>query len=424
MAYEFKIAGKSIFSFGRSAENPSIPLTSNKLIEIFGGQPTESGVSVTEEKAMTLGSVYCAVRVITESLASLPLQIFQKTSTGREQLTTHPLYYKLHDQPNNFQTAFTFRETMGARQCLKGNAYAYIRRDKIGNIIELIPFGLDTDIQPKYDSNRSTIFYIINGKDIIEQANILHMPALSTDGIEGKSPVALARESFGLGLVQEKFASRFFGKGANPDVILEHPAKLSTQAVSNIRTSWMSDASGINNSFLPRVLEEGMKLTKLSIAPEEAQFLESRKFSKTEIATWFRLPPHMINDLSNATFSNIEQQDIGFVKYSLMPWLKRWEQEHNRKLLTEQEKKEGVFIEFNLDGFLRGDTITRANFYSQMIAARVLSPNEVRRKENMNDYPGGDTYENPNTTSPLAPKESSNTEDKPTDKPKRTRKAK
>ena len=404
MAYELKIAGKSIFTFGRSVENANIPLTSNKLIEIFGGESTESGISVTESNAMTLSSVYCAVRVITESIATLPLQIFQKTDSGRIQLTDHPLYYKLHDQPNNFQTAFTFRETVATRQCLGGNGYAYISRDKLGNVIELIPFGLDTEITPKYDSKRSTIYYIINGKDIIEQVNMLHMPALSMDGIEGKSPVSLAKESFGLGLVQEKFASRFFGKGANPDVILEHPAKLGAQAIDNIKKSWSKDG-GVSNSFLPKVLEEGMKFTKLSIAPEEAQFLESRKFSKTEIATWFRLPPHMINDLSQATFSNIEQQDIGFVKYSLAPWLKRWEQEHNRKLLTEQEKKEGVFIEFNLDGLLRGDTITRANYYSQMIAARVLSPNEVRRKENMNDYDGGDVYENPNTSSPLATKE-------------------
>jgi HK97 family phage portal protein len=416
MAYEFKIGGKSIFSFGRSVENANIPLTGTKILEIFGGTPTESGVSVNESTAMTLSSVYCAVRVITESIAQLPLQIFQKTENGRELLSEHPLYYKLHDQPNNFQTAFTFRETVATRQCLAGNGYAYISRDSLGNVLELIPFPVDMDIVPKYDSKRSTIFYVVNGRDIIEQANILHMPALSMDGIEGKSPVTLAKESFGLGIVQERFASRFFGKGANPDVILEHPAKLGAQAIDNIKKSWTKD-SGASNSFLPKVLEEGMKFTKLSIAPEEAQFLESRKFSKTEIATWFRLPPHMINDLSQSTFSNIEQQDIGFVKYSLAPWLKRWEQEHNRKLLTEQEKKDGVFIEFNLDGLLRGDTATRGEFYTKMIAARVFSPNEVRRMENRSDYEGGDKYENPNTTSPNAPKEAA-----PTKKTRNTKK--
>lgn len=418
--YELKVAGKTLFSFGRSVENANIPLTSNKLIEIFSGNSTDSGVNITEENSLNFSAVYCATRVISESIASLPLQIFQTTDKGRIQLKDHPLYYKLHDQPNNFQTAFTFRETMATRQCLGGNAYAYIKRDKIGNIVELIPFGVDTEIKPYYDPKRSTIYYIIDGKDVIEQVNILHIPALSTDGIEGKSPVAIAKESIGLGMAMQKFGSKFFGKGANPDFILEHPSKLGTQAIENIQKTWSKDAGGLGNAFKPRVLEEGMKATKLTIAPDEAQFLESRKFQITEIARWFRLPPHMIGDLSNATFSNIEQQDIGFVKYSLAPWLKRWEQEHNRKLLTEQEKKEGVFIEFNLDGLLRGDTATRGEYYTKMIAARVLSPNEVRRKENMNDYAGGDTYENPNTTSSADSKANA----EPTPPKKKTRKTK
>lgn len=400
--YEFKIAGKSIFSFGRSVENAKIPLTSSKLLEIFGGQITDAGISVSETTSLNFSAVYCATRVISESIAFLPLHIYQKTDKGRTQLTDHPLYYKLHDQPNNFQTAFTFRETMATRQCLSGNAYAYISRDGLGNILEIIPFGIETTVNPQYDSKRSKIFYIINGKDILEQTNILHIPALSCDGIEGKSPIKTARESIALGLSMEKFGARFFGKGANPDFILEHPAKLSAQAIANIKSGWTKEAGGILNSHLPRVLEEGMKVTKMSIAPEESQFLQSRQFQITEIARWFRLPPHMIGDLSGSTFSNIENQDIGFVKYSLSPWLKRWEQEHNRKLLTEQEKKDGVFIEFNIDGMLRGDTATRGEYYTKMIAARVLSPNEVRRKENMNDYIGGDVYENPNTTSPLA----------------------
>src|SRR3972149_10694455 len=199
-----------------------------------------------------------------------------------------------------------------------------------------------------FHATAQKIFYAINGTDIIEQSNMLHIPALSTDGIEGKSPVAIARESIGLGMSMQKVRARIFGKGANPDFILEHPGKLSEQAISNIKNSWATEAAGISNTHKPRVIEEGMKVTKLSIAPEEAQFLESRKFQITEIARWFRLPPHMIGDLSNSTFSNIEQQDIGFVKYSLSPWLKRWEQELNRKLLTELEKK-NTFIEFNLD---------------------------------------------------------------------------
>ena len=422
--YKFNIAGRTLFSFGkeeRSVDNANIPLTGNRLVEIIsGGVESESGISITQDTSLNFSAVYCATRVIAESIAYLPLQIFKKTDKGRVQLTDHPLYYKLHDEPNNFQTAFTLKETMATRQCLNGNAYAYIERDGAANVTQIIPFSLDTEVEPIYDVKRSKIYYKINGKKVIEQTNIIHIPALSTDGIVGKSPIAIARESIGLGMAMQRFGSRFFGKGANPDFILEHPGQLSPQAIQNIKDSWAKDASGLSNSHKPRVLEEGMKLTRLSIAPDEAQFLESRKFQITEIARWFRLPPHMIGDLSNATFSNIEQQDIGFVKYSLAPWLKRWEQELCRKLLTEQEKKEGVFIEFNLDALLRGDTATRGEYYTKMIAARVLSPNEVRSKENMNHYEGGDTYENPNTSSP-------NTKAEPAteiEKPKKSRKKK
>ena len=398
--FEIKIGSKSIISFGRSVENPNIPLTSAKILEIIGGQETDAGVSISEANSINFSAVYCATRVISESIASLPLQIFRKTDKGREVIADHSLYFKLHDEPNNFQTSFTFREIMATRQCLSGNAYAFLKRDSKGIILEMIPFGLESSVIPKYDPVRSKIFYVVteNGKQkIVEQINMLHILALSLDGIEGKSPIAIARESIGLGMSMQKFGARFFGKGANPDFILEHPTTLSPQAVENIKSSWAATSGGISNSHKPRVIEEGMKVTKLSIAPEEAQFLQSRMFQITEIARWFRLPPHMLGDLERATFSNVEQQDINFVKYSLAPWLKRWEQELNRKLLTQEEKK-NTFIEFNLDGLLRGDTQARGEFYTKMIASRVMSPNEVRRKENMNDYNGGDKFENPNTS--------------------------
>jgi len=316
-------------TFFRSVENSNLSLTGKRILEVLNFGSNESGVTVNEQTALTYSAVYCSTRVIAESIAQLPLQLFKRTETGREVQVDHPLYKLVHSSPNNFQTSFTFRELLATRQCLAGNGYAFIKRNRQGKILELIPFPVNTQIDAIYDEKRRKVRYVINGdaKQVVDQVNMLHILALSTDGITGVSPVALAKQSYGLGMVQEKFASRFFGRGANPDYILEHPAALSDQARTNIKKSWATDAAGINNSFTPRVLEEGMKVTKMSIPPEEAQFLESRKFSKTEVATWYRIPPHMINDLERATFSNVEQQDINFVKYSIMPHLKRWEQE-------------------------------------------------------------------------------------------------
>lgn len=391
--FQIKIAGKEVLSFGRNAETT---LTGAKILELFGGATTASGVSVNEEKAIGLSAVYSAVRVISESLAVLPLQVFKRTSKGRDLMYDHPLYRILHDEPNTYQTAFTWRETGAAHQCLWGNAYSYIQRDALGRIFGLIPIE-PSWMEPKLDTKRNKIFYVLNGKDVIEQSNIIHTPALSFDGIKGKSPVQLARESYGLAFAQETYGAKFFGNGANLNGVITHPGKISEKALKNLQASWNKKYGGIDNAQKTAILEEGMKLEKMSVPPEEAQFLESRKFQINEVARWFRIPPHLLADLDRATFNSVEQLDIGFIKYSLSPWLKRWEQELNRKLLTEDEKKDH-YIEFNVEGFLRGDVKTRTEYYSKMIASRVLNPNEVRRMENRNDYEGGDEYANPNTT--------------------------
>ena len=396
--YTLKIAGKEVLSFGRNVENPQYPLTAKALSDLFTGGPTAAGISVSENNAMNLSAVYSAVRVISESIAVLPLQLFAKTDRGREMLPKHPLYKLVHDEPNSYQSSFTFRETKAAQQCLWGNAYSRIHRDKLLRPAELENYQ-PQDVTPHFDPKRRKIFYVINGRDIVEQANMLHIPALSTDGIAGKSPIQTARESIALGMAMEKFGARFFGSGANMDGVLEHPGKLSTTAFQKLKDDWTKNRSGLSNSHTTSILEEGMKYTRIGIPPEEAQFLTSRKFQVTEIARWFRLPPHLLADLERSNISNIEPLDIGFVKYSLMPWLKRWEHELNRKLLNEEDKGT-MYFEFNVDAFLRGDIKTRTEWYSKMIAARVFNPNEVREMENWNAYEGGDKYENPNTSSP------------------------
>ena len=398
--FSLKIAGKELISFGRDTSNVSI--SGKEILKLMGGgSQTDAGIMISEESSLTYSAVYAAVRCIAESLAMLPLQLFQKTENGREALTDHRLYYPISNQPNNFQTSYQFRETLTTHQCLWGNAYAYILRDRADRVSQLIPLH-PSRVNAYFDSILNKVFYLIDGKQIFEQSDMIHFPALSCDGISGKSPIRLARENIGLSMATQKFGARFFGNGANPDVVMEHPGQLGDKAIEHLRYSWLNRHGGIDKSHNLAILEEGMKLNKLSIPPEESQFLQTRQFQVVEVARWFRVQPHMIADLSRSTFSNIEAQDIGFVKYTLLPWLKRWEQQLNMKLLTEDEKSKGVYWEFNLDALLRGDIQKRGEFYTKMRTIGVLNANEIRTKENMNlrEDEGGKSYENPNTSRP------------------------
>ncbi len=332
----------------------------------------------------------------------IPLSLYQRTDNGRKTLFDDPLYYILHDEPNAYMDSFIWRELQMAYLLLWGNAYNYIERDGAGRIISLIPLKPEW-IEPKLDGKRKKIYYVVdfgngNGAEVIEQTNILHFKGLSFDGVKGKSPVRIARESHGVALATQKFGAKFFGNGANLSGLITHPSKLSEPALNNLKKSWQKH-EGIDNAQSTPILEEGMKYEKIGIPPDEAQFLETRKFQVTEVARWFNLPTHKLNDLERATFSNMEQQDINFVKYSVMPWAKRMEMEMKRKLINESDKKTHYF-EYNLEGLLRGDIKTRAYYYQTMRTIGVLNANEIRELENLNHRTdaGGDSYENPNTT--------------------------
>lgn len=400
MKKTFSILGKEVFSINREERTATNNMTGAQVLEIFGGTPTASGANVTEETALSVSAVYSAVRVLAEAVASIPLQLYVRTEEGRNILNTDPLYHLLHDEPNQFMDSFIWRELQMTYLCLWGNAYNYIERDPVGRITSLLPIS-PNNCDPVYDSKRNKIFYVINTGDkreTIEQTNILHFKGLSFDGIKGKSPVQMARESYGLSIATQKFGAKFFGNGTNMGGIITHPGKLTDQSLNNLKASW-GKHTGLESSHGTPILEEGMKYEKMGIPPEDAQFLETRKFQITEVARWFKVPPHMIADLERSTFSNIEQQDINFVKYSVLPWAKRIESEIKRKLIPEMDKHT-VFAEFNLEGLLRGDIKTRADYYSKMRTIGVMSANEIREKENMNrrEDAGGDSYENPNTT--------------------------
>jgi len=354
----------------------------------FGSTP--SGKVVNERTAMQTSAVYACVRILAETIASLPLHTYKRTANGKEKALDHNLYYILHDEPNSEMSSFTFREVMMTHLLLWGNAYSQIIRDGRNKILSLYPLLPD---KMHVDRNeRGDIYYIYN-KDgtlySLRNDEVLHIPGLGFDGIIGYSPIALAKNSIGVSISMEEYNSKFFANGANPGGVLEHPGVVKDPA--RIRESWNAVYQGSGNAHRVAVLEEGMKFTPIGIPPEQAQFLESRKFQTEEIARIFRVPLHMIGDLSRATFSNIENQSLEFVMYTLNCWLVKWEQAIKKSLFTKDEKKK-YFVKFNVSALMRGDFSSRMQGYATGIQNGFLSPNCVRELEDLNKIEHGDVF--------------------------------
>jgi len=353
----------------------------------FGGTDTASGEQVSPETALTFSAVYAAVNLLSRSVASLPLWVYRRFGeTGRQRDSAHPLHRLLHDAPNPDMTAFSFREAMQAHVLTWGNAFALIGRNQAGRVVSLTPIHPARVSMGRDDAGVYT-YRIDGGPDVIHADDMLHLKALSRDGLFGMSPVALARESIAAGIACEKFGARFFGNQARPSGVLKYPRSLTPEQIERIRKSW-SAAYGQEGSHGTAILEMGMEWQPFTIPPDDAQFLQTRQFTVTEIARWFGVPPHMIGDLSRATFSNIEHQGIEFVTYSLMPWLVNWEQELARKLLSAAER-EDYFIEHSPEALLRGDVTSRYAAYQTALLNGFLSIDEVRAKENLNPLPDG-----------------------------------
>ncbi len=345
--------------------------------------------------------VYACVRVLSEAIASLPLHVYKYTDKGKERVPMHPLYFLLHDQPNPEMTSFIFRETLMSHLLIYGNAYAQIIRNGRGEVIGLYPLMPDKVKVDRDERNR--LIYIYSRYDeanpnlkqqgdiILTAENVLHIPGLGYDGLVGYSPIALAKNAIGISLACEEYGSAFFANGASPSGVLEHPGVIKNP--ERVRDAWQK-AYGGNNNHRTAILEEGMKYTPISIPNNEAQFLETRKFQVEEIARLYRVPLHMIGDLEHATFSNIEQQSLEFVKYTLDPWLVRWEQSLQKALLSDSEKGQ-YFIKFNVEGLLRGDYASRMSGYATARQNGWMSANDIRELEDMNRIPaelGGDLY--------------------------------
>jgi len=359
---------------------------------LFGG--TNSGKTVNERTAMQTSAVYACVRILAESVAGLPLHVHERTDTGgKVAKPSHPLYRLLHDEPNGEMTSFVFRETMMAHLLLWGNAYAQIIRDGRGYPTALYPLLPDRmSVERKNDGRIVYTYQSDKGEVKLGRENVLHIPGLGFDGLVGYSPVAMAKNAVGMSLATEEYGARFFANGANPGGVLEHPGTI--KDIARVKESWNQGYQGSGNAHKVALLEEGMKFHQIGIPPEQAQFLETRKFQINEIARIFRVPPHMVGDLEKSSFSNIEQQSLEFVKYTLDPWVIRWEQSLGQALLLPGEKA-SLFIKFNLDGLLRGDYQSRMEGYSIGIQNGFLSVNDVRAWEDMNllsDGEGGNLH--------------------------------
>lgn len=375
-------------------EDRSLTAPEKWFIDFWSGGTAASGVHVDEETSLRYSAVFAAVRILAESVAALPLFVYRRLPRGKEKAVDHPLYNLLHLQPNPEITSFTFREVMMAHLSLWGNAYTEIERDGGGRVKALWPLPPNR-VFPERDPVTTKIRYRVSLPDrnvvFLPSENVLHVVGLSLNGLVGVSPIRMAREAIGLGLAAEEYGARFFANDASPGGVLEYPGRLSQEAVERIRKTWEMMFSGLSKKHRIALLEEGMKFHQISIPPEDAQFLQTRKFQVTEIARIFRIPPHMLADLDRATFSNIEHQSIEFVVHTLTPWLVRIEQAINTKLFTPSEK-DVFFAEFQVNGLLRGDIKSRFDAYAVGRQWGWLSVNDIRELENMNPVDGGDVY--------------------------------
>ena len=384
----------------RSRDKPQNRTAGSSYTFFMGG--TTSGKPVNERSAMQMTAVYSCVRILAEAVAGLPLHLYHyRPDGGKEKAINHPLYRLLHDEPNPEMSSFVFRETLMTHLLLWGNAYSQVIRNGKGEVIALYPLMPNRMTVDRDAKGQLYYRYTTSSDDAptmdgttvnLAPADVLHIPGLGFDGLVGYSPIAMAKNAIGMAIACEEFGARFFANGAAPSGVLEHPGTIKDP--SRLRETWQSQFGGSANTGKVAILEEGMKYTPISISPEQAQFLETRKFQINEIARIFRVPPHMVGDLEKSSFSNIEQQSLEFVKYTLDPWLIRWEQSIFRALFTESEKKE-YFVKFNVEGLLRGDYATRMSGYATARQNGWMSTNDIRELENLDRIPaeeGGDLY--------------------------------
>lgn len=373
------------------AKSPIV--TSSKSYSYGGGGlfRRNGSVSMTPQTAMQLTTVFACNRVIAETISSISLDVFELVDGGKEKATNHSLYTILKYNPNPNMTSVMWREMIVQDLNTRGNHYSQIIRNKNKDVVSIFPLKTDNMSVKQLDSGKIEYTYDTGkGKINVPASEVLHVVGLpSENGITGLSPIQYNRAALELGATTQQFGMNFFEKGANASGAFYTPGELSDEAYKRLKNDLGSNYIGLLHSGKPLLLEGGLKFERISIPNNDAQFLETRKYQKEEIASIFRVPMHMINSLENATFSNIEHQSLEFVQFTILPWVKRMEQAFNLRLLSHAERQRYT-IKFNVDTLLRGDFKTRTDGYQTLIQNGVMSINEVRALENMNKVDGGD----------------------------------
>lgn len=380
--------------FAPRAETSTLRSPATWFMEaMFGQRESSSGVRVSESTAMGLSAYYCGINMIAGTVASLPLNVYKTNGRQRDVWMQHPAHYLLHTEPNPEMTAMSMRQSMILHAISHGNAYAEIIWDDRGNpkALWLIPPHLCT---PRRDDT-GQLWYEVRPWDkelrYLKPEDVLHVPGLGYDGVMGYGLLQLARESIGLNAAQDQYAAKFFRNGGNISGVIETDKVLNDGQFTRLKSEIANKLSGLSNAHRIAILENGMKFNPMNPTHQEAQLIEARRFTVEEWARWLNIPPHKLREMTHATFSNIEHQNIEWVVDTIRPWLVRFEQEFNRKLF----RKQSIFYtKHTVEGLLRGDLASRYAAYAIARTWGWMSANDVLELEDRNPLPGklGDMY--------------------------------
>lgn len=386
-----------LFSSRATLEDPTTSMTqaADMLLEAWGGAASDAGVRVTPEIALTLDTVWRGINIVSSYVAKLPLDVFQRIGeNGKERARKHPAFPLLRRWPNSECTAFVFRQVLQGHALGHGNGYGYIYRIRGGardaQPREIVILDPARTRPVRRDGRLWYVHTLVSGEERwLPAEDVIHIRGYGYDGLQGYSIFAKARESIGHGLATRKYGNLFFKNSAEARVVLEHPGSLSVKAMENLKASWNAMHQGLENSHKTAVLEQGMKANRISLSPQDAQLVESQKFSVRAIANWFGLPPHKLGDDAKSSYSSIEQENQSLLDDCIDPWLVVWEQECEAKLLTEEEKANDThFVEFNRKALVRADLNARGAYYAKATGGLPwMVADDVRAAENMNPLP-------------------------------------
>ena len=353
--------------------------------------------SLDSDAAMKYSAVFACIRVLSETLAGMPAMMYQKKKSGdREAITKHPIYDILHNAPNEEMAPFNFKEACMIALNLGGNSVSERIVNGSGDLIGLYPYKWQM-VKIKRDDSGRLVYEIREGakEKKLDRSQVFHIPGLSIDGVVGLSPIEYASSAIRLGLSYEQFGVQFYKNGAHSTGVIKHPHALKQEAFDRLKSDFAKNYQGLANTGKPIILEDGADFKELTIKPADAQLIENKRFQIEDIARIYRVPMHLIQELTRSTNNNIEHQSLEFVMYTMLPWFKRWEENINMQLLTPQERRAGLYVEFKVDALLRGDAKSRADAYAVGRQWGWLSVNDIRRLENMNAIDNGDIYLQP-----------------------------